>query len=192
VGLDGSPIRDHKGLVLTPQTALSSAGAPEVFVIPGGPGQEALMSHAPLLDYIAAHVRAGRVLFSVCTGALICGAAGVLHRRRATTHWASFEFLPLFGAEAVDERVVLDGNVLTAAGITAGLDGALRLAALLRGDEAAQRIQLDIQYAPEPPFRSGTPASTPPTVLEAVKTSYRTLTESRRATAQKFAASRGR
>jgi len=179
LGLDASPIRDHKGLVLTPRAALGNARAADVLVIPGGPGQEALMHHTPLLELIAAHVDAGRVLFSVCTGALLCGAAGVLRGRRATTHWASLDLLPYFGAQAVDERVVLDGNVLTAAGITAGIDGALRLAALLRGNEAAQRIQLDIQYAPAPPFNSGTPATAPPAVLDAVKTGYRTLTESR-------------
>jgi cyclohexyl-isocyanide hydratase len=192
IGLDSNPIHDHKGLILTPQTTLASVGAVDVRVVTGGPGQEALMQHSQLLNFIASHVDAGRALFSVCTGALLCGAAGVLRGRRATTHWASLEFLPSFGAEAVNERVVLDGNTLTAAGITAGIDGALRLAALLRGDEAAQRIQLDIQYAPAPPFDSGTPATAPPVVLAAVTATYRPLTESRRTTAQKFAASHAR
>jgi cyclohexyl-isocyanide hydratase len=187
IGLTAHAVKDHKGLILTPQVALASARPVDVLVIPGGPGQEALMEHRELLGYIASHVAAGKVLFSVCTGALICGAAGVLRGRRATTHWASFELLPLFGAIAVQDRVVVDGNLVTAAGVTAGIDGALRLAALLRGDAAAQRIQLDVQYAPEPPYSAGSPHSAPPEVLDAVRAVYRPLTEARRATARRFA-----
>ena len=101
-------------------------------------------------------------MFSVCTGALLCGAAGLLQGRRATTHWASFHLLPLFGAIPVNERVVVDGDWVFAAGVTAGIDGALRLAAELRGDAAAQAIQLHMVYAPEPPFDAGTPETAPP------------------------------
>lgn len=187
IGVTAGPVRDHKGLVLTPQVTLERAQTHDVLVVPGGPGQEALMHHSALLAHIASQVHAGRVLFSVCTGALLCGAAGVLRGRRATTHWAAFELLPLFGAKAVDERVVVDGNIITAAGITAGIDGALRLAALLRGDEAAQRIQLDIQYSPEPPFSAGSPGTAPKQVLDAVKDGYRALTEARLKTAREFA-----
>ncbi len=137
-----------------------------------------------LLELIATQVASGRVLFSVCTGALLCGAAGVLRGRRATTHWASFALLPYFGAVAVNERVVVDGNIVSAAGITAGIDGALKLAALLRGDEAAERIQLDIQYAPEPPFHSGTPDTATPAVLHSLRSAYAPMTEARTRTAQ--------
>jgi cyclohexyl-isocyanide hydratase len=104
-------------------------------------------------------------VLSVCTGALLLGAAGLLVGRRATSHWAVHHLLPWFGAIPVDARVVRDGNYLFAAGITAGIDGALRLAADLRGQAAAERIQLDIAYAPEPPFDSGTPETAPPAVL---------------------------
>jgi cyclohexyl-isocyanide hydratase len=100
-------------------------------------------------------------VFSVCTGALICGAAGLLRGRRATTHWAAFHLLPFFGAIPVNERVVVDGNMVFAAGVTAGIDGALRVAAKLRGDDTARTIQLYMQYAPEPPFTSGTPDTAP-------------------------------
>src|SRR5205085_1483834 len=126
-------------------------------------------------------------LFSVCTGALICGAAGLLKGRRATTHWASMHLLPFFGAIPVDERVVSDGNIVSAAGVTAGIDGALRVAADLRGDEVAQAIQLSIAYAPEPPFNSGTPESAPAAVLERVRLSYRAMTERREQTAHRVA-----
>ena len=114
-----------------------------------------------VLGWIREQAAGARSVFSVCTGALLCGAAGLLKGRRATTHWASFHLLPLFGAMPVDERVVVDGNWVFAAGVTAGIDGALRLAAELRGDEAAQAIQLYMVYAPEPPFDSGTPETAP-------------------------------
>ena len=123
-------------------------------------------------------------MFSVCTGALLCGAAGLLQGRRATTHWASFHLLPFFGAIPVDERVVVDGNWVFAAGVTAGIDGALRLAAELRGDDAAQAIQLHMVYAPEPPFDSGTPETAPAAILEQARHSYRDITAQREATAQ--------
>ncbi|MET0290910.1 MAG: DJ-1/PfpI family protein [Steroidobacteraceae bacterium] len=191
IGLEAGPVRDHKGLVFTPAVTLANAREPDVLVVPGGPGQQDLMRHRPLLDRLSAQLNSGRVLFSVCTGALLCGAAGALRNRKATTHWASFELLPLFGATAVEQRVVVDRNLVSAAGITAGIDGALVLASLLRGDAAAQRIQLDIQYAPQPPFQSGDPRTAPRDVVETVRSSYRTLFEARRKTAQAFAASDG-
>jgi cyclohexyl-isocyanide hydratase len=191
LGHTRAAIRDHKGLVLTPQLAMAEAPELDVLVVPGGPGQQALMHDAPLLDFIARHGRSGRVVFSVCTGALLCGAAGLLHDRRATTHWAAAQLLPLFGATLVDERVVVDGDLITAAGVTAGIDGALVLAALLRGEAVAQDIQLDIQYAPEPRFAAGSPRTAPPEVLRAVTERYRVLTEQRRVTALEYAA-RGR
>ena len=187
VGLGASPIRDHKGLVLTPQADLAAAKEADVLVIPGGPGQEALMHQPELLAAIASQVESGRVLFSVCTGALLCGAAGVLRGRCATTHWASMEFLRYFGAEAVRQRVVVDERMVSAAGITAGIDGALTLAALLRGDEVAERIQLDIQYAPDPPFHSGDPLTAPKDVLDAVRAGYRSISDARLKTAMAYA-----
>ena len=98
-------------------------------------------------------------VFSVCTGALLCGAAGLLKGVKATTHWGAFGLLEYFGAIPVNERVVVDGKLVTAAGVTAGIDGALHVATLLRGDRVAQEIQLGIEYAPQPPFNSGTPAT---------------------------------
>lgn len=185
IGLSASPVRDHKGLILTPDMPLEKAGSPHVLVVPGGPGQQALMDHEGLLGLIAAQAEE-RVLFSVCTGALLCGAAGVLRGRRVTTHWSSISLLPYFGALPVDERVVVDRNLISAAGITAGIDGALQMAALLRGPDVAQQIQLDIQYAPEPPFNAGTPETAPPQVVNAVRARYKTLTEARTATAKRL------
>ncbi len=111
----------------------------------------------------------------------------MLRGRRATTQWASLHLLPFFGATAVDSRVVCDGNLVCAAGVTAGIDGALRVVADLRGDEVAQAIQLFIAYAPEPPFNCGTPETAPPAVLEQARLSYRAITEQREATARRVA-----
>ncbi|MBV9530389.1 MAG: DJ-1/PfpI family protein [Bradyrhizobium sp.] len=131
------------------------------------------------------------IIFSVCTGALICGAAGLLKGRRATTHWASFHLLPYFGAIPVNERVVVDGAWVFAAGVTAGIDGALRLAAELRGDEEAQAIQLEMAYAPEPPFNSGTPETAPAAIFKQARQFGRDLTARREETARRIATKLG-
>jgi cyclohexyl-isocyanide hydratase len=145
------------------------------------------MDDDEVLAWIREQAAGVRCLLSVCTGALICGAAGLLKRRRATTHWSARHLLRYFGAIPVSERVVADGNMVFAAGVTAGIDGALRVAADLRGAEVAQAIPLAIEYAPETPFRSGTPELAPPAVLEQVQSSYRALTERREETARRIA-----
>jgi cyclohexyl-isocyanide hydratase len=184
---DGRPVKDHKGLVLTPDATFDDVPSPDVLLVPGGPGQEMLMDDERILSLIRTHAESGRVIFSVCTGALVCGAAGIMRGRRATTHWAAFDLLRYFGAKPVDSRVVVDGNLVSAAGITAGIDGALQLAALIRGEQVAQEIQLDIQYEPDPPFDSGSPRKAPRTVLAAVSKRYGPLTDARRLTAQRIA-----
>ncbi len=127
----------------------------------------------------------------MCTGALLCGAAGLIKGRRATTHWASFHLLPFFGAIPVNQRVVVDGNWVFAAGVTAGIDGALRLAAELRGEDVAKAIQLYMVYAPEPPFDSGTPETAPPAILAQALQSTAGITARREATARRAAARLG-
>jgi cyclohexyl-isocyanide hydratase len=186
IGTQTGNFRDRGGMILTPDTTLDAVPALDLLHVPGGAGQQALMHDEPVLKLIRDHVAAGKPLFSVCTGALICGAAGVLKGRRATTHWSAFDLLPYFGAVRVRERVVIDGNIVTTAGVTAGIDGALTVAALLRGDSAAEHIQLDIQYAPDPPFHAGTPETAPRDVLTAVTSAYRPLTEARLLTAREI------
>jgi len=190
-GKTAEPVRDLKGLRLTPDAALADAPRLDVVHIPGGFGQEALMEDAEVLAWIRQQAAGARSVFSVCTGALLCGAAGLLQGRRATTHWASFHLLPFFGAIPVDERVVVDGNWVFAAGVTAGIDGALRLAAELRGDDAARAIQLHMVYAPEPPFDSGTPETAPAAILAQARQSVRAITAQREATARRVAARLG-
>ncbi len=159
--------------------------------IPGGFGQEALMDDEEVLSWIRRQAQGARCVFSVCTGALILGAAGLLNGRRATTHWASMDLLPYFGATIVNERVVRDGNFVFAAGVTSGIDGALRVAADLRGDEVAQGIQLYIAYAPEPPFASGTPETAAPIVVARAKEAMQQVTAQRLQTARRIAARLG-
>jgi cyclohexyl-isocyanide hydratase len=185
------PVRDLHGLRLLPDAPLADAPQLDVLHVPGGFGQEALMEDEDLLAWLRRQAAGAHSLFSVCTGALLCGAAGLLKGRRATTHWASFHLLPYFGAIPVNERVVVDGNWVFAAGVTAGIDGALRLAADLRGEEAAQTIQLYIAYAPEPPFNSGTPETAPPAVLERARQSLAGLTARREETARRIASKLG-
>jgi cyclohexyl-isocyanide hydratase len=185
------PVRDIKGLRLTPDATLADAPPLDVLHVPGGFGQEALMEDAEVLDWIRAQAAGACRIFSVCTGALICGAAGLLRGRRATTHWASFHLLPFFGAVPVNERVVIDGSYVFAAGVTAGIDGALRLAAELRGDDAARAIQLYMAYAPEPPFNCGTPETAPPEILQQTRQATRAITAQREETARRVAARLG-
>jgi len=185
------PVRDIQGLILTPERTFSEDLPLDVLVVPGGPGQEELMEDEAVLSFIRDKAAKARYVYSVCTGALICGAAGLLKGVRSTTHWASFDLLKYFGAIPVDERVVLDGKHLSAAGVTAGIDGALKLAALLRGDRVAQGIQLGIEYAPEPPFHSGTPKTAPPDVLKSARAAVQPLTKAREATAKRIAAKLG-
>lgn len=182
-----APIRDYHNLLLTPDMTLDEMPALDLFIVPGGPGQEDLMEDPAVLDFIRKQAAGAQCVFSVCTGALICGAAGLLQGKRATTHWSAFNLLKYFGATPVNERVVTDGKLITAAGVTAGIDGALAVAARLRGDQVAQEIQLGIEYAPQPPFASGTPDRAPQAVLKTVQDRIASLSARRLATAQRLA-----
>jgi cyclohexyl-isocyanide hydratase len=185
------PVKDISGLRLAPDSVLADAPQLDLLHVPGGFGQEALMDDEEVLGWIRHQAAGAHCVFSVCTGALLCGAAGLLKGRRATTHWASFHLLPFFGAIPVNERVVVNGDMVFAAGVTAGIDGALRVAAELRGDEAAQTIQLNMVYAPEPPFNSGTPETAPAAIVERAVRAVQELTAQREQTARRVAARLG-
>jgi cyclohexyl-isocyanide hydratase len=182
------PVRDLRGLILSPEMTIAEAPEFDVLLVPGGFGQQQLMNDEEVLSLIRSHFAAGRLVFSVCTGALLCGAAGVLRGRQATTHWAAWDLLPYYGAIPVRSRVVVDGNLVTAAGVTAGLDAALVVASLMRGDAIGQEIQLSIQYAPNPVFHSGTPETASVEVLQPFNESYSAIAASREAEARQFAA----
>ena len=190
-GKTADVVRDLRGLRLMPDATLAGAPQLDVLHVPGGFGQEALMEDEDLLAWLRRQAAGARSVFSVCTGALLLGAAGLLRGRRATTHWASFHLLPYFGAIPVNERVVVDGNWVSAAGVTAGIDGALRLAAELRGEEVAQTIQLYMAYAPEPPFNSGRPETAPVAIVERARQAISGITAKREETARRIAATLG-
>jgi cyclohexyl-isocyanide hydratase len=186
-GKTAAPARDGRGLLLKPDATLADAPPLDVLHVPGGAGQEGVMDDEEILGWVRRQAQGARLVFSVCTGALILGAAGLLKGRRATTHWNSFHLLPLFGAIPVNQRVVIDDKFVFASGVTSGIDGALKAAAVLRGDAAAQEIQLGMQYAPEPPFASGTPETAPAAVLAAARESVRAITAKREQTARRVA-----
>jgi cyclohexyl-isocyanide hydratase len=179
-------LRDGRGLILTPEKTFAEVGRLDLLHVAGGPGQEALMDDEETLAFIRHQSANAKYVFSVCTGALILGAAGLLRGKKVTTHWAAFHLLSYFGAIPVDERVVVDGNLVSAAGVTAGIDGALRVAELLCGTQKAQEIQLEIQYAPDPPFNSGSVSTAPPEVVAAVRSAYQPLTDARLVTARRI------
>jgi cyclohexyl-isocyanide hydratase len=188
IGKELSPVRDVQGLRLTPDVTVAEAGTFDVLLVPGGHGQQELMHDEEVLALIQKQVQMERLLFSVCTGALLCGASCVLKGRHVTTHWSARHLMPYYDGDLVDASVAVDGNIISAAGVTAGLDVALVLVSLLRGDAAAQEIQLAIEYAPNPVFHSGTPESAPSQVLESFQKKYEPIGTAREAEAIRYAA----
>ncbi len=160
------PVTASTGLVLKPTTTFDDCPKLDVICVPGGSGVGPLMEDDETLTFLKAQAANARYITSVCTGALVLGAAGLLKGKRATTHWAYHELLEKLGAVPVRERVVRDGNVLTGGGITAGIDFALILAAELFDQDTAELVQLQLEYAPAPPFQAGSPQSAPAGVLE--------------------------
>src|SRR2546423_5492445 len=152
VASTSSPVRSDTGLSLVPTTTFAECPALDVVFVPGGPGVNDAILDADLLAFISRQAASARYVTSVCSGALVLGAAGLLQGRSAATHWASVDFLASFGATVADARVCVDGNVITGGGVTAGIDFGLYLTSVLAGEDVAQRIQLYLEYAPEPPF----------------------------------------
>jgi cyclohexyl-isocyanide hydratase len=187
IGKERLAFRDVKGLILTPDMTIKEAPQLDLLLVSGGLGQQALIDDEEVLALIKNQADSGRYVFSICTGALLCGAAGMLRGRRATTHWAAHHLLRYYGAIPVKSRVVIDGNYISTAGVTAGLDGSFKVASILRGDAVAEEIQLDIEYAPEPPFNSGTPETASAEVIRVFFENYGAVRESRDAEARRFA-----
>ena len=160
---------DNKQLTLIADDALSAVPHPEIIMVPGGFGTRRLMTPNPLLDWICTAHETSQWTTSVCTGSLLLGAAGLLKGLEATTHWAAMDDLAGLGARQTHQRVVFQGKIVTAAGVSSGIDMALALAARIAGDEYAQTIQLGIEYDPEPPFSAGSPKKAPPHIVEALR-----------------------
>src|SRR5207248_3709248 len=158
---DRSPVASATGLTLTPTMTFAECPDLDVLCVPGGGGVNALLTDAEVLAFVRAQAARARYVTSVCTGALVLGAAGLLRGRRATTHWFAHDFLEKFGAIPVRGRVSRDGNLFTAGGVTAGIDFGLTVVAELLGQAEAEEVQLNLEYAPAPPFDAGTPDEAP-------------------------------
>ncbi len=176
VAAEAGPVRTDNGmLTLIAERSLEQAPRPDVVLVPGGPGEVAARAGGATLDWLREADRTSTWTTSVCTGSLILAAAGLLDGRRATSHWLAMDELRRLGAEPVEERVVFDGKLVTAAGVSAGIDMALTLAASIAGDTVAQAIQLGIEYDPQPPFDAGSPQKAPAEIVELLRSRSRFL-----------------
>jgi putative intracellular protease/amidase len=170
VAAQPGPKRTDTGqLALTADASLVELPHPEVVLVPGGPGRQALMDDGSVHDWLRAADERSTWTTSVCTGSLILAAAGLLKGKRATSHWLALEELRGLGVDAVPERVVFDGKIVTAAGVSAGIDMALALAAKIADERTAQAIQLGIEYDPQPPFDAGSPERAPVEIVQALR-----------------------
>jgi putative intracellular protease/amidase len=173
VGENPGSVRTDTGrLGLEVDATIADVDSADVLLIPGGPGQSDHMSDGPVHSWIR-HIDASSTwTTTVCTGSLILAAAGLLESRPATTHWSALAELQKYGAIPTQERVVTDGKYVTAAGVSAGIDMALTLTAKIAGEDYAQRLQLAIEYDPQPPFNSGSPRTAPPEILAAMQSRF--------------------
>jgi transcriptional regulator GlxA family with amidase domain len=169
----GPVVTDNGMLTLVAEHALDDVPAPDIVLVPGGPGEVAHRAGSPVLDWLRSVHETTTWTTSVCTGSLILGTAGLLDGRRATSHWLAMEQLSALGAQPVSERVVFDGKIVTAAGVSAGIDMALALVERVAGRQVAEAIQLGIEYDPQPPFDAGSPAKAPAAVVEALRSRSR-------------------
>lgn len=163
------PVTAKGGLKTVPDTTIDNAPQLDLLFVPGGQGIAILMEDRTVLEFLRRQAQQAKYVTSVCTGALILGAAGLLKGYRATTHWNSVELLPIFGATAVSDRVVIDRNRITGGGVTAGIDFALTIAGEVFGAKTAKTIQLEMEYNPAPPFACGHPSVADPAILEELR-----------------------
>ncbi|WDD92816.1 DJ-1/PfpI family protein [Burkholderia sp. FERM BP-3421] len=163
------PVTSSNGLLLTPTATYEDCPPLDVICVPGGGGVTDLLQDLQTIEFVRKQAAGARYVTSVCTGALLLGAAGLLRGRRATTHWAFHSLLEPLGAIPTRDRVVRDGNLMTGGGVTAGIDLGLTVAAELAGIEEAQAIQLELEYAPAPPFNAGRPDVAPQALVELVE-----------------------
>jgi cyclohexyl-isocyanide hydratase len=170
---------------IVPTVTFADCPQLDLVMVPGGPGQQDLMEDAVVLEFLQKQARNAKYVTSVCTGSLVLGAAGLLKGKRATCHWAAIDHLKPLGAIPVSEKVVMDGNIITGAGVTSGIDFGLAVAALLEGEEVAKQIQLQIEYDPAPPFNSGSPKTASAETLATLRTRLAPLNEQRRAVAER-------
>lgn len=162
---DGSAVTTDCGFSILPGTSFADCGAADIICVPGGHGVRQAIGDRAITDFVRAQAKSAQWVTSVCTGAFILGAAGLLQDKRATCHWAYTHLLPHFGATHEAARVVRDGNLVTAGGVTSGIDFALELIAMVSGEDVARTVQLALEYDPAPPFSGGTPETAPEQIL---------------------------
>jgi len=187
---DTAPVKTERGFCIVPTLSLPESPNLDVLVVPGGLGQQDLMDDDEVLSFLRKQVECARYLVSVCTGLLLLAAAGLLRGYRATCHWMFLLLLEPLGAIPIQERVIIDRNRITAAGVSAGIDRALQLVSLLGGQEVAQAIQLQIEYDPHPPFRCRSPNTAPENLVRRITEESQTVLDARRATIQRLSKAR--
>jgi len=166
---DGKAVSTDCGFAIVPNTCFADCPQADIICVPGGHGVREAIADTAIVEFVREQAKAAEWITSVCTGSFILGAAGLLNGKRATTHWAYTQLLPLFGATHEEARVVRDGNLVTAGGVTSGIDFALELMALAKGEDVARSIQLALEYDPAPPFDGGHPSRTAQPLVEGLK-----------------------
>jgi len=174
------PVASAYGMTIAPDTRFDDCPPLDVLCVPGVPGISEAIESRPTLDFLRQRAPAAKYVTSVCTGALVLGAAGLLKGYRATTHWLSMDLLPVVGAIPVHERIVIDGNRITGGGVTAGIDFGLVVAAHLFGEDIARQVQLMMEYSPAPPFDSGSPRTASPALVARITERMRKVQEDRK------------
>ena len=180
-----APVKTDRGMEIVPTVTFADCPQLDLVMVPGGPGQQDLMEDNVVLDFLNKQAAGAKYVTSVCTGSLVLGAAGLLKGKRATCHWAAIDHLKPLGAIPVNQRVVMDGNVITGAGVASGIDFALAVAAILEGEDVARQIQLQIEYDPSPPFDSGSVQTASVETVALLRSRGATLNEQRRQVAER-------
>lgn len=169
---DMAPVMTDVGFGIMPTVTFENCPQADLLCVPGGLGVAPALSDKRLIDFVARQASSAQWVTSVCTGAFILGRAGLLKAKLATTHWGYTSLLPLVGAVHEDARTVFDGNVVTAGGVTSGIDFALTIIAHLHGEDVARSLQLNFEYDPAPPFVGGTPATSPQHIVQAMQSRF--------------------
>jgi cyclohexyl-isocyanide hydratase len=188
IAATAEPVTARGGLRFLPDCSFADAPALDMVFVPGGPGTGALMEDRATLEFLRRQAENAKYVTSVCTGALVLGAAGLLKGYRATTHWLSLDLLPVFGVIPATDRVVIDRNRITGGGVTSGIDFALVVAGEVCGADAAKQIQLLIEYNPAPPFTCGHPSTADAAIVDSVRSARAPMQAARLEKAQRAAA----
>lgn len=179
IGADTQAFKTEGGLLIQADLRFDECPPLDIVFVPGGKGINPLMEDEQFLHFLRQQTEQAQYITSVCTGSVLLAAAGLLKGYKATTHWRSLELLRYFGAEAVNERVVIDGNRITGGGITAGIDFGLLVTAVIGGEDMAKTVQLLLEYDPRPPFQSASPSSAEASILQNAKEITQSLFDER-------------